>query len=168
MGIAFSRSCFTGMIPQVNVAVKLLSHILLFATPGTAACQASLSSLSPGVCSNSCPLSRLYHPTNCRPLLLLPSIFSSIRVFSNELALRIRCPKYWSFSFSISPSSEYSGLISVELTDLISLVQGTHKSLLQHHNRWTYYCQRRKTHSSCGNPNKDKLYNSWDVFHHAL
>ena len=70
----------------------------------------------------------------CRPLLLLPSIFPSIQVFSNESALCIRCPKYWSFSFNISPSNEYSGLISFR-TDCLDLlvVQGTIKSLLQHH-----------------------------------
>ena len=70
----------------------------------------------------------------CHPLLLLPSIFPSIRVFSNELVLQIRCPKYWCFSFNISPSNEYSGLISfrVDWLDLLS-VQGTLKSLLQHH-----------------------------------
>jgi len=74
------------------------------------------------------------HLTLCRPLLLLPSIFSSIRVFSNEAVLRIRWPKYWSFSFSISPSNEYSGLISFK-TDWLDLleVQGTLKSFLQHH-----------------------------------
>ena len=91
---------------------------------------------SPGACSNSCPLSRWCHPTisSCHPLLLLPSIFPRIRVISNELALCIRWPKYWSFSFSISPSNEYSGLISfrVDLFDLLA-VQRTLKSLLQHH-----------------------------------
>ena len=77
-------------------------------------------------------------PTNhlilCHPLLLLPSIFPSIRVFSNESALRIRWPNYWSFSYNISPSNEYSGLISfrIDSFDLL-IVQGTHKSLLQHH-----------------------------------
>ena len=73
-----------------------------------------------------------------RPLLLLPSVFPSIRVFSNELALHIRWPKYWSFSFSISPSNEYSGLISfrIDCFDLLA-VQGTLKSLLQHHNSKT-------------------------------
>src|SRR5574337_905929 len=71
----------------------------------------------------------------CRPLLLLPSIFPSIRVFSNESALRIRWPEYWSFSFNISPSSEHSGLISFRIDWLNLLaVQGTLKSLLQHHN----------------------------------
>ena len=74
------------------------------------------------------------HLTLCRPLLLLPSIFPSIRVFSNELVLCIRWPKYWSFSFSISPSNEYSGLISFRMDWLdLFAVQGTLKSLLQHH-----------------------------------
>ena len=74
------------------------------------------------------------HLISCHPLLLLPSVFPSIRVFSNESALRIRWPKYWSFSFSISPSNEYSGLISFKMDwlDLLA-VQGTLKSLLQHH-----------------------------------
>ena len=106
-------------------------------TPWTAACQASLS------IANSCSLLRLMSiesvmPSNhlilCRPLLLLPSIFPSIRVFSNESVLHIRWPKYWSSSFSISPSNEYSGLISFRMDwlDLLA-VQGTLRSLLQHH-----------------------------------
>ena len=73
------------------------------------------------------------HLILCRPLLLLPSIFPSIRVFSNESALRIRWPKYWSFSFNISPSNEYSGLISFRIDWFNLTVQGTLKSLLQHH-----------------------------------
>ena len=74
-------------------------------------------SLSPGVCSNSCPLSVMpsKHLILCHSLLLLPSVFPSIRVFSNELALRIRWPKYWSFNFSISPSNEYLGLIAFRI-----------------------------------------------------
>ena len=78
------------------------------------------------------------HLILCHPLLLLPSIFPSIRVFSNESALRIRWPKYWSFSFSISPSSEYSGLISFRMDwwDLL-VIQGTLKRLLQHHSSKT-------------------------------
>ena len=88
------------------------------------------------VYSNSCPLSQWCHPTilSCCPLLLPPSIFPSIRVFSSESVLSIRGPKNWSFSFSISPSNEYSGLISFR-TDWLDLlaVQGTLKSLLQHH-----------------------------------
>ena len=92
--------------------------------------------LSPGVCSNSCPLSQWCHPTissSVTSLLLLPSIFPSIRVFSDKLALCIRWPKYWSLSFNISPSNEYSGLISFRI-DLFDLaVQGTLNSLLKHH-----------------------------------
>ena len=117
-------------------SVQLLSCVWLFATPGTATRQASLS------IANSQSLLKitsieLVMPSNhlilCCPLLL-PSIFPSIRVFSNESALCIRCPKYWSFSFSISPSNEYSGLISFRMDwwDLLA-VQGTLKSLLQHH-----------------------------------
>ena len=107
------------------------------ATPWTAARQASLS------ITNSWSLLKLMSiesvmPSKylilCRPLLLLPSIFPSIRVFSNESALHMRWPKYWSFSFSISPSNEYSGLISFRMDRLDLLaVQGTLKSLLQHH-----------------------------------
>ena len=107
------------------------------ATPWIAACQASLS------ITNSLSLLKLMSiksvmPSNhlilCHPLLLLPSIFPSIRVFSNESVLPIRCPKYWSFSFSISLSNEYSGLISFRMDwlDLLA-IQGTLKSLLQHH-----------------------------------
>ena len=92
---------------------------------------------TPGTCSNSCPSSR-WMPSNhlilCLPLLLPPSIFLSIRVFSNESILHIRWPKYWSFSFSISPSNEYSRLISFRLDRLDLLaVQGTLKRLLQYH-----------------------------------
>ena len=89
------------------------------------------------ICSNSCPLSRWCYLTIsfCCPLLLLPSIIPSIRVFSNGLALCIRWPKYWSLSFSISPSNEYSGLISFRI-DWFDLLAdwGTLKSLLRHHN----------------------------------
>ena len=102
------------------------------ATPCTTALQASLSVIY----SNSCPLSQWCQPTisSCRPLLLLPSMFSSIRVFSNESVLCIRWPKYWSFSFSISPSNEYLGLISfrIDWLDLLA-IQETFRSLLQHH-----------------------------------
>ena len=116
-------------------SVQSLSHVWLFVTPWTAAHQASLSITS------SQSLLRLMSiesvmPSNhlilrC-PLLLLPSIFPSIRGFSNESVLGIRWAKYWSFSFSISPSNEYSGLISFRWTGWISAVQGTLKSLLQH------------------------------------
>ena len=118
-------------------SVQSLSCVQLFATPWTAAHQASLS------ITNSWSLLKLMSielviPSNhlilCRPLLLLPSIFPSIRAFSNESALCIRWPKYWSFSFSISPSNEHPGLISFRMgwLDLFA-VQGTLKSLLQHH-----------------------------------
>ena len=117
-------------------SVQSLSCIQLFGTPWTAAHQASLS------ISNSQSLLRLMFiescPSNhlilCRPLLLLPSIFPGIRVFSNEVVLRMRWPKYWSLSFSISPSKEHSGLISFRMDWLdLLVVQGTLKSLLQHH-----------------------------------
>ena len=118
-------------------SVQLLSCVRLFSTPWTAACQTSLS------ITNSWSLLKLMFiesvmPSNhlilCRPLLLPPSIYPSIRVFSNVSVLCIRWPKYWSFSFSTSPSNEYSGLISFR-TDWLDLfaVQGTLKSLLQHH-----------------------------------
>ena len=91
---------------------------------------------TPGVYSNSCPLSQWCHPTisSCHPFLLLPPILPSIRVFSNESTLRMRWPKYWSLSFSIIPSKERPGLISFRMDwlDLLG-VQGTLKSLLQHH-----------------------------------
>ena len=118
-------------------SVQSLSHVQLFVTPQTAAHQASLS------ITNSRSLLKLVSiesmmPSNylilCRPFLLLPSIFPSIRVFSNESALRIRWPKDWSFSFNISPSNEHPGLISFRMDWLdLLVVQGTLKSLLQHH-----------------------------------
>ena len=119
------------------VEVQSLSHVQLPATPWTAACQASLSFT---ICQSLLKLLSIESlmPSNhlipCCPPLLLPSIFPSIRVFSNESALHIRWPKYYSFSFSISPSDEYSGLIffRIDWFDLLA-VQGTHKSVLQHH-----------------------------------
>ena len=118
-------------------SVQWLSPVWLFVTPWTAAHQASLS------ITNSQSLLKLMSmelvmPSNhlilCRPLLLPPSSFPSIRVFSNESVLHIRWPKDWSFSFSISPSNEYSGLISLRMDCLDLLeVQGTLKSLFQHH-----------------------------------
>ena len=88
---------------------------------------------TPGACSTSCPSSQWCHLILCCPLLLLPPIFPSIRVFSNESVLHIRWPKYRNFSFSISPSKEYSGLISFRMDRLDLLaVQGTLKTLLQH------------------------------------
>ena len=118
-------------------SVQLLSHVQLFATPWTAAGQASLS------ITNSWSLLKLRSiesvmPSNhlilCCPLLLSPSIFPSIRVFSNKSVLHIRWPKYWSFSFSTSPSNEHPGLISFRMDWLeLLVVQGTLKSHLQHH-----------------------------------
>ena len=118
-------------------SVQSLSHVQLFVTPWTAACQASLS------ITNSWSLLKLMsielvmpfnHLILCGPFLFPPSIFPSIRVFSNESALQIRWPKYGSFSFSISPSKEHPGLISFRLDWLDPLeVQETLKSLLQHH-----------------------------------
>ena len=116
---------------------KLLSHVQLFATPWTAAHQAFLSFTISWSLLKFIAI-ELMMPSNhlilCRPLLLFPSIFPSIRVFSNESSLHIRWLKYWSFSLSISPSNEYSGLISfrIDWLDLLA-VQGTLKSLLQHH-----------------------------------
>ena len=120
------------------VVVQLLSHVWLFATPRTAARQASLSFTISWSLLKLMSI-ELVMPSNhlilCCPLLLLPSIFSSIRVFSNELALHITWPEYLSFSFSISSSNEYSGLISFRMDwfDLFA-VQGTLKSLLQNYN----------------------------------
>ena len=122
---------------QRGISVQCLDRVWLFVTPWTTACQASLS------ITNSQTLPKLMSiesvmPSNhlilCHSLLLPPSIFPSIRVFSNESVLHIRWPKYWSFNFSISPSNEHSGLISFRMDwlDLLA-VQGTLKSLLQHH-----------------------------------
>ena len=122
---------------MVVSSVQLLSHVRLFATPWTASRQASLA------ITNSQSLLKLMsiesvmpssHLILCRPLLLPPSIIPSIRVFSNESALHIRWPKYWSFSLNISPSNEHLGLISFRMNWLdLFAVQGTLKSLLQHH-----------------------------------
>ena len=122
-------------------SVQLLSHVWLFLTPWTAVCQVSLSITNSGSSPKLMSIESVM-PTNhlilCCPLLLLPSIFPSIRVFSNELVLHIRWLKYWSSSFSISPSNEYSGPISFRMDwlDLLA-VQGTLKSLLQHHSSKT-------------------------------
>ena len=134
------------MYACISQSVQSLSCVRLFATPWTAACQASLP------ITNSQSLLKLMSielvmPSNHlilgHPLLLPPSIFLSIRVFSNESVLRIRWPKYWSFSFNISPSNEYSGLISFRMDwfDLLA-VQGILKSLLQHHSSKASILQR--------------------------
>ena len=140
--------------------VHSLGHVWLFATPWTAACQASLS------ITNSRSLLKLMsiesvmpsnRPILCRPLLFPPSIFPSISVFSNESVLHIRWPKYWSFSFSISPSNEHPGLISFRMDwwDLLA-VQGTLKSLLEHHTLKAYGL-------SCLSP----LSSEWPPQHHT-
>ena len=113
-------------------SVQSLSRVWQFATPWTAARQASLSrSLLKLMSIESVMPSS--HLIICHPILLPPSIFPSIRVFSNESACSIRWPKYWSFSFSICPSNEYSGLISFRIDCFDLAVQGTLKSLHQHH-----------------------------------
>ena len=121
----------------MHVVIHSLSHVQLFVTPCIAECQASWSitiSWSLFKLMSTEPVMPSNHLILCRPLLLLPLIFPSIRVFSNESDLHIMRPLYWSFSFSISPSNEYSGLISFRMDwlDLLA-VQGTLKSLLQHH-----------------------------------
>ena len=121
----------------ILVVVQLISHVQLFVTPWTAAHQTSLSFAISKSLLKLMSI-ELVMPSNhlilCRPLLLLPSIFPSIRIYSNESALCIRWPKYWSFSFNISPSNGHPGLISFRMDwlDLLAL-QGTLKSLLQHH-----------------------------------
>ena len=130
--LALSFAFHSGVV--VVVVIQLLSCVLLFTTPWTTARQASLSfnvswSLLKLMSIESVML--CYHLILCHPLLLLPSIFPSIKVFSNESALFMRWPKYWSFSFSISPSNEHSGLISFRIGwfDFLA-VQRTRKSLL--------------------------------------
>ena len=130
--------------------VQSLSRVWLFATPWIAADQVSLSitnSWSPPKPMSIESVMTSNHLILCRSFLLLPSIFPSIRVYSNESAFRTRWPKYWSFSFNISPSSEHPGLISFRMDwlDLLA-VQGTLKSLLQHHSpktsillRWAFF-----------------------------
>ena len=143
--IFFFSLIYPGMELLVST-VQSLSCVWLFAIPWTAAHQASLS------ITNSRSLLKLMSiksvmPSNhlilCHPLLLLPSIFPSIRVFSNESVLHIMWPKYWSFSFNISPSNEYSGLISFRMywLDLLA-VHRTLKSLLQHHSLKASILQR--------------------------
>ena len=130
-----SSRCWQALVGIFLVFVQLLSHVQLFVTPWTAARQAALSITNSQSFLKLLSIESLM-PSNhlilCHPLLLLPLIFPSIRVFSSELALCSRWPKFW--SFSISPSNEYSGLISfrIDCSDLLA-VQSTLKSLLQHH-----------------------------------
>ena len=124
------------LCPQFS-SVQSLSRVWLFSTPWITALQASLSITNYRSLLKLMPTESVMpssHLILCHPLLLLPPIPSSIRVFSNESTLRMRWPKYWSFSFSISPSNEHPGLISFRMDwlDLLA-VQGTFKSLLQHH-----------------------------------
>ena len=120
-------------------SVQSLSRVQLFANPWTAARQASLSITNSESLFKLMSMESVMPPNHlilCHPLLLLPSTFSSIRVFFSESVLHIRWPKFWSFSFSISPSNEYSGVISFRMDwlDLLA-VQGTLKGLLQHHSQ---------------------------------
>ena len=134
--IPFASICY------IFSSIQSFSRVQLFVTPWTAACQASLS------ITNSWSLLKLMfiklvvspnHHIICRPVFFPPSIFPSIRVFSDESVLPIRWPKYWSFNFSISTSNEYSGLISFRMDLLV--VQGTLKSLLQHHSSKASFLQ---------------------------
>ena len=136
MGLIWTRfketSKFFKVICTVQFSSDQLLSVQLFVTPWTAACQASLSITNSQIPPKPMSIESV-RPSNhlilCHPLLLLPSIFPSIRVFANELALRIRWPKYWSFSFNISPSNKYLGLISFRMDwlDLLA-VQGTLES----------------------------------------
>ena len=144
--VSFSLNPNHFFLPSVQFSsFQSLSHVRLFVTPWTVACQASL------FITNSWSLLRIMSiesvmPSNhlilCHPLLLPPSIFPSIRVFSSESALRIRWSEYWSFSFNISPSNEHAGPISFRMhwLDLLA-VQGTLKSLLQHHSSKASFLQ---------------------------
>ena len=142
VGLEWVTFSFTFTKGFMKLVVQSLRYVWPFVTPWTSACHASLSFIIHGVGSNSCPLKQWCHQTISSSVVLfcsvvnllierLSSIFPSMRVFSNELALHVRWPKYWSFSFSISHSNEYSGLISfrIDWFDLLT-VQGTFKSLL--------------------------------------
>ena len=166
-------------------SVQSLTRVQLFATPWTAACQASLSITNSQSLIKLMPIELVMpssHLISCRPFLLPPSIFPSIRVFSSDSVLRIRWPKYWSFSFSISPSNEHPGLISFRMDRLDLLaVKGTLKSLLQHHSSkasilqssaffmvrlsypYTLAC-RERLHSPAGICDKDQGSNSLVFF----
>ena len=134
--LSYDNLCDSFLFIQFS-SVQLLSSVWIFETPWPQQARPPCPSPIPGVHSNSISI-ELVMPFNhcilCCPLLLLPSVFPSIRVFSNESALHIRWPKYWSFSFNISPSNEHPGLISFRMDWLgLFAVQGTLKSLLQHH-----------------------------------
>ena len=132
VSIIYSSNCY------VIIVVQSISHVQLFATPWSAAHQASLFFTISQSLLKLMSIESVMPPNHlviCHPFLLLSSIFPRIRVFSNKSSHHIRWPKYWSFSFNVSPFSEYSGLISfrIDWFDLLE-VQGTLKSLLQHHN----------------------------------
>ena len=134
--VSMSMSNFLSF-PKITQSVHSLSPVLLFVTPRTASHQASLSFTSSWSLLKFMYIASVmpsHHLILCCPLLFPPSIFPRIRIFSNESVLRIRWPKYWSFSFSISPSNEHPGLISLRMKWLdLFAVQETLKSLLQHH-----------------------------------
>ena len=135
---AFKKKQFeSSEVGAVLIVVQLLSRVRFFVIPWTAAQQASLSSTISWSLLKLMSKESVMLPNHlilCCPLLLLPSILPSIRVFSNESALHIKWPKYWSFSFDISPSNEYSGFISFRIDWLDFLaVQGTLRSLIHHH-----------------------------------
>ena len=139
------RTCKAKLSRVQFSSVQSLSRVQLFATPWTAAHQASLSitnSRSPPKPMSIESVMSSSHLILCHPLLLLPSIFPSIKVFSNESTLHMRLPKYWSFSFSVSPSNEHPGLISFRMDwlDLLA-AQGTLKSLIQHHSSKASFLQ---------------------------
>ena len=140
------KKCLTGSCFPCNLhlqfsSVQSLSRVWLFATPWIAACQASLSITNSWSLLKLMPIESVMpssHLILCSPILLLPPIPPSIRVFSKKSTLLMRWPKYWSFNFSISPSNEHPGLVSFRMDwlDLLA-VQGTLKSLLQHHSSKT-------------------------------
>ena len=134
--LGFVKGSLAFDLPTQFSSVQLLSHVQLFATPWTSAYQASLSITNSQGPPKSMSIESVM-PSNhlilCRPLLFLTSTFPSIRVFSNESTLCIRWPKYWSFSFKISPTNGYPGLISFRMDWFDLAVQGTLRSLLQHH-----------------------------------
>ena len=168
MGLFSSKPLIPGLAPLAISphpnqfsSVQSLSRVLLFVTPLIAACQASLSitnSQSPPKPMSTESVMSSNHLILCHPLLLLPSIFPSIRVFSNESALHIRWPKYWSFSLSVSPSNEHPGLISFRMDwlDLLE-VQRTLKSLLQHHSSKASILQ----HCFLYSPTLTSIHNYW-------
>ena len=173
-GYRAHETCLVGLRKWISIAFNLnwnshivvqsLSHVQLFATPWTAACQASLSSTVSRSLLKLMSIESVM-PSNhlflCCPLLLLPSIFPSIRVFSNESALCIRWSKYWSFSFSTSPSDEYSGLISFRIDWFDLAIQGTLENFLQHHSskasvlQWSFCSTLTSIHDQLKNHSFD-------------